>query len=113
MPQWLTLDEAVEHARAGASVWRWASTDGGADPDGVLAAAGNTPTLETLAAAALLARDIPSLRVRVANVIDLLVLDTPRAHPHGMSDDSFAQLFPLEREVIFAFHGYPSAVRQL
>jgi len=113
MPQWLSLDEAVEHARAGASVWRWASTDGGADPDVVLAAAGNTPTLETLAAAALLAHDIPSLRVRVANVIDLLVLDTPRAHPHGMSDDSFAQFFPLDREVIFAFHGYPSAVRQL
>jgi xylulose-5-phosphate/fructose-6-phosphate phosphoketolase len=113
MPQWLSLDEAVEHARAGASIWRWASTDEGRDPDVVLAAAGNTPTLETLAAAALLAADIPSLRVRVVNVLDLLILDTPRAHPHGLGDDAFAQLFPLDREVIFAFHGYPSAVRQL
>jgi xylulose-5-phosphate/fructose-6-phosphate phosphoketolase len=113
MPQWLSLAEAVEHARAGASVWRWASTAGGEDPDIVLAAAGNTPTLETLAAAALLARDIPSLRVRVVNVIDLLVLDSPRAHPHGMSDDAFAGIFPRDREVIFAFHGYPSAARQL
>jgi xylulose-5-phosphate/fructose-6-phosphate phosphoketolase len=113
MPQWLSLPEAIDHARAGASIWRWASTADGENPDIVLAAAGNTPTLEALAAAALLARDIPSLRVRVVNVIDLLVLDSPRAHPHGMSDDAFAALFPLEREVIFAFHGYPSAARQL
>jgi len=113
MPQWLSLDEAVAHARAGASIWRWASTAEGENPDVVLAAAGNTPTLEALAAAALLRRDVPTLRVRVVNVLDLLVLDTPRAHPHGMSDDAFAGLFPLDREVIFAFHGYPSAARQL
>ncbi|HVT61108.1 MAG TPA: phosphoketolase family protein [Thermoanaerobaculia bacterium] len=113
MPQWLSLAEAAEHGRAGASTWRWASSAGGEEPDVVLAAAGNTPTLETLAAAWLLARDAPGLRVRVVNVVDLLVLDTQRAHPHGMSDDSFAALFPRDREVIFAFHGYPSAVHQL
>jgi xylulose-5-phosphate/fructose-6-phosphate phosphoketolase len=113
MPQWLTLAEAIDHRRAGASVWRWASTHEGEDPDVVLAAAGNTPTLETLAAAALLRRDVPELRVRVVNVLDLLVLDTPREHPHGMNDDNFARLFPRDKDVIFAFHGYPSAVRQL
>jgi xylulose-5-phosphate/fructose-6-phosphate phosphoketolase len=112
MPQWLTLPEAIDHARAGASIWRWAGTADD-DPDIVLAAAGNTPTLETLAAAALLRRDAPSLRVRVVNVIDLLVLDSPRAHPHGLSDDAFGALFPTDTEVIFAFHGYPSAARQL
>jgi xylulose-5-phosphate/fructose-6-phosphate phosphoketolase len=113
MPQWLSPAEALAHARAGASRWSWASTDGGEEPDVVLAACGNTPTLETLAAASLLRRDVPSLRVRVVNVTDLLVLDTPREHPHGMGDDAFAALFPRDREVIFTFHGYPSAVRQL
>jgi xylulose-5-phosphate/fructose-6-phosphate phosphoketolase len=113
MPQWLSLAEAVEHGRAGASTWRWASTGDGDDPDVVMAAAGNTPTLETLAATALLRRDAPDLRVRVVNVLDLLVLDSPRTHPHGMSDDAFAALFPPGAEVVFAFHGYPSAVRQL
>jgi xylulose-5-phosphate/fructose-6-phosphate phosphoketolase len=113
MPQWLSLDEAVEHGRAGASIWRWASTGDGEEPDVVMAAAGNTPTLETLAAVSLLRRDVPGLRVRVINVIDLLVLDSPRTHPHGMSDDSFAALFPPAIEAVFAFHGYPSAVHQL
>ncbi len=113
MPQWLSLDEAIEHRRAGASIWRWASTGDGEDPDVVLAAAGNTPTLEIMAAAALLRKDLPELRVRVVNVLDLLVLDTPREHPHGMNDDNFARLFPKNVDVIFAFHGYPSAARQL
>jgi xylulose-5-phosphate/fructose-6-phosphate phosphoketolase len=113
MPQWLSLPEAIEHRRAGASIWRWASTNEGLDPDVVLAAAGNTPTLETLAAAALLRKDVPEIRVRVVNVLDLMVLDTPREHPHGMNDDNFARLFPKNIDVIFAFHGYPSAVRQL
>jgi xylulose-5-phosphate/fructose-6-phosphate phosphoketolase len=113
MPQWLSLPEAIEHRRAGASIWRWASTNEGLDPDVVLAAAGNTPTLETLAAAALLRKDVPEIRVRVVNVLDLMVLDTPREHPHGMNDDSFARLFPKDVDVIFAFHGYPSAARQL
>ena len=112
-PQWLTLDEAQAHAAAGASIWRWASADDGADPDIVLAAAGNTPTLETLAAADLLRRDAPELRVRVVNVIDLLVLDVPRDHPHGLSSAAFDALFPPEIAVVFAFHGYPSAVHQL
>ncbi len=113
MPQWLSLAEAVEHGHAGASIWRWASTADGEEPDVVMAAAGNTPTLETLAAIKLLREDAPTLRVRMVNVIDLLVLDSPRTHPHGMSDDAFAALFPTAAEVIFAFHGYPSAVHQL
>jgi xylulose-5-phosphate/fructose-6-phosphate phosphoketolase len=113
MPQWLTLEEARAHGAAGASIWRWASTNDGNDPDVVLAAAGNTPTLEAFAAASLLRRDLPDLRVRVVNVIDLLVLDTPRQHPHGLDDDGIAALFPRDAETIFAFHGYPSAVQQL
>ncbi len=113
MAQWLSLEEATAHARAGASIWTWASIDDGKDPDIVLAAAGNTPTLEILAAAQLLYEDAPDLRVRVINVMDLLVLDNPREHPHGLGDDAFKALFPTDTEVIFAFHGYPSACYQL
>jgi xylulose-5-phosphate/fructose-6-phosphate phosphoketolase len=113
MPQWLSLEEAIAHARAGASVWKWASTEGGDRPDVVLACAGATPTLETLAAKKLLEADVPELRVRVVNVIDLLVLDTTRDHPHGIGDGAFAELFPPGVEVVFAFHGYRSAVREL
>jgi xylulose-5-phosphate/fructose-6-phosphate phosphoketolase len=114
MPQWLTLVEAVEHARRGASVWEWAGNEEtGGEPDVVLAACGTTPTLETVAAAALLRRDAPELRVRVVNVMDLLVLDAPHYHPHGMPREPFEAMFTRDRPVVFAFHGYPSAVEQL
>jgi xylulose-5-phosphate/fructose-6-phosphate phosphoketolase len=111
--QWLTIEEATEHAARGASRWSWASTDGGGVPDVVLACAGDTPTLETVAAAWLLRQLAPELRVRVVNVIDLMTLFTPDVHAHGMSEAQFEELFTRERPVVFAFHGYRYAVHQL
>jgi xylulose-5-phosphate/fructose-6-phosphate phosphoketolase len=113
LPQWLSMDEAKDHASAGASIWRWASTDEGVDPDVVLAAAGMVPTNEILAATELLRRDVPDLRVRVVNVMDLMRLDSRGGHPHALPDDSFEQLFTRDKHVVFSFHGYPSAIHQL
>ncbi|HEX4423329.1 MAG TPA: hypothetical protein VH165_35710, partial [Kofleriaceae bacterium] len=110
--QWLDLPAARAHCAAGASIWDWAS-HGGDDPDVVLGCAGDTPTLETLAAAAWLAEHAPELRVRVVNVVDLMSLFSPREHPHGMSDERFAALFTRNIDVCFSFHGYASAIHQL
>ena len=114
--QWLSMDAACEHAARGASAWEWAgNTDGpnGGNPDVVLACAGDTPTLETVAAAWLLRRLAPELRVRVVNVIDLMTLYAPSIHPHGMNDSRFIELFTPDKPVVFAFHGYQYAVHQL
>jgi xylulose-5-phosphate/fructose-6-phosphate phosphoketolase len=111
--QWLTIDEAVAHAARGASIWEWAGTAGKTEPDVVLACAGDTPTLETIAAARLLRDIAPDIRIRVVNVIDLMTLFAPSMHPHGMSEDAFVDLFTRERPVIFAYHGYQNAVHQL
>ncbi len=113
MPQWLKIQEAVDHCRRGATVWRWASIDEGEDPDVVLCAAGVYPTNEVMAAAALLREELPALRVRVVNVTDLLILELESFHPHGLTQEDFADLFTSDRPVIFNFHGYPSAVKQL
>lgn len=113
MPQWLSIGDAIEHCRAGASVWRWASTNDGERPDVVLAAAGVYPTNETIAAAALLRAELPMLRVRVVNVTDLLILEMDSHHPHGLTESVFTDLFTADRPVIFNFHGYPGAVKQL
>jgi xylulose-5-phosphate/fructose-6-phosphate phosphoketolase len=94
-------------------VWKWASTETIGEPDVVLACAGDTPTLETVAAASLLRQMVPDLRVRVVNVMDLLTLFPPSEHPHGMSDARFVDLFTNDRPVVFAFHGYQRAVHQL
>jgi len=110
--QWLDLEAARRHCAQGASVWDWAG-NGGNDPDVVLACAGDTATLETLAAAAWLRSNAPELRVRVVNVVDLMKLFSPREHPHGMTDEAFAELFTLDRDVCFSFHGYAGAVHQL
>src|SRR5215831_17075270 len=110
--QWLSMDKAIEEAKAGASVWQWASNDGG-NPDVVLAAAGDTATLETVAAAWWLRRLAPELRVRVVNVIDLMSLYAPSIHPHGMDDSRFVELFTSDRPVVFAFHGYQYAMHQI
>lgn len=112
LPQWLSLPAARAHCRAGASEWRWAGSESD-DPDVVLAGAGTIPMIETLAAAQLLRRDLPELTVRVVNVVDLLSLEAPADHPHGLSREEFGQLFTADRPVIFNFHGYPSAVHQL
>jgi xylulose-5-phosphate/fructose-6-phosphate phosphoketolase len=111
--QWLSMDAAISHAARGASAWGWASTDEGCDPDVVLACAGDTPTLETVAAAWWLRRLAPELRVRVVNVIDLMTLFSPDAHPHGMSDEQFNLLFTADKPVVFAFHGYQHVVHEL
>ncbi|MDS0135846.1 MULTISPECIES: phosphoketolase family protein [unclassified Amycolatopsis] len=110
-PQWLSPEEARAHCRAGASVWEWASTGGAADV--VLACAGTTPTLETVAAAELLREVAPDLRVRVVNVVDLLSLCPPDRHPHGLAEEAFAACFGDDLPVVFAFHGYPSAVHEV
>ncbi|MEO8970235.1 MAG: phosphoketolase family protein, partial [Ktedonobacteraceae bacterium] len=113
MPQWLSMDDAIAHCRAGASIWPWASIDDGVNPDVVLVGIGDNPTLEVMAAASLLRRDIPELRVRVVNVTDLFVLENNRDHPHGLDADMFEALFSTDCPVVINFHGYPSAVKQL
>jgi xylulose-5-phosphate/fructose-6-phosphate phosphoketolase len=113
-PQYLTIDQAAEHAARGASVWDWAGNDDQtADPDVVLACAGDIVTMETLAAAEILKERLPALRTRVVNVIDLMTLSRRRDHPHGMGDTMFRELFTDHVDVVFAFHGYAGAVHQL
>jgi xylulose-5-phosphate/fructose-6-phosphate phosphoketolase len=112
--QWLDMAAAREHCARGASVWHWASNDdGGVKPDVILAAAGDIPTLETVAAAAWLRRHVPELKIRVVNVVDLMTLFPPAAHPHGMSDSVFRELFTESTDVVFAFHGYQRAIHEI
>ncbi|MEV0612407.1 phosphoketolase family protein [Nonomuraea sp. NPDC050404] len=108
-----TMEEAIAHNTRGLGILPWASTDQGTEPDVVLACAGDVPTLETLAAAALLREHLPELRVRVVNVVDLMRLQPPSEHPHGMRDAEFDTLFTTDKPVIFNFHGYPSLIHQL
>ena len=111
-PNWLTIEEATAHCGRGIGVWDWASTDGG-DPEVVLACAGDVPTLETLAAADLLRQYLPDLRVRVVNVVDLMKLQSPREHPHGLPDAEFDAIFTADKPIIFAYHGYPWLIHRL
>ncbi|MFJ3954117.1 phosphoketolase [Streptomyces libani] len=111
---WLTLDEARAHCARGAGAWEWAGTeDGSRDPDVVLACAGDVPTQETLAAAALLRRHLPELAVRVVNVVDMARLLPSEEHPHGMPDPEYDALFTRDKPVIFAYHGYPWLIHRL
>jgi xylulose-5-phosphate/fructose-6-phosphate phosphoketolase len=110
--QYLSMDEAVLHCARGVGIWEWASNDGG-DPDVVLACAGDVPTLETLAATALLREHLPELRVRVLNVVDLMRLQPESEHPHGLPDPEFDALFTRDRPVVFAYHGYPALIHRL
>jgi xylulose-5-phosphate/fructose-6-phosphate phosphoketolase len=110
---YLSMDEAVAHCARGLGIWDWASTDAGGDPDVVLGCAGDVPTLETLAAAAMLREHLPDLRVRVVNVVDLMRLQPESEHPHGLSDAQFDALFTVDRPVIFAYHGYPWLIHRL
>ncbi len=114
-PQWLTMDQAIIHCTRGAGIWDWASSDNGDndEPDVVLACAGDVPTLETLAAASLLREHLPSLKVRVVNVVDLMRLQPAAEHPHGMPDAEYDALFTADRPVIFAYHGYPWLIHRL
>ncbi len=112
-PNWLSMDDAIRHATRGAGIWRWASSDEGGEPDVVLACAGDVPTLETLAAVDLLRRYLPDLKVRVVNVVDLMVIQDEREHPHGLSDAEFDGLFTTNKPIIFAYHGYPWLIHRL
>jgi len=111
--QWLDMPSAIEHSRRGASVWSWASNDAGGEPDVVLAAAGDAPTLEVVSAAWWLRRRASELKVRVVNVVDLMALFPPEFHPHGMSEAEFIRLFTRDRPVVFAFHGYQRAIHEI
>lgn len=111
--QWLSIDAARAHCKAGAGIFEWASTAGNGEPDVVLACAGDVPTLETLAAAALLRQHVPDLKVRVVNVVELLSLQSQALHPRGMTDKAFDALFTVDKPIIFAFHGYPGLVHRL
>jgi xylulose-5-phosphate/fructose-6-phosphate phosphoketolase len=112
-PQWLDIDAATAHCAIGASVWEWASTDAGRDPDVVMASAGDVPTMEMLAAVSILREHLPRLRVRVVNVVDLMTLQPQPEHPHGLSDEAFDALFTIDKPIVFAFHGYPWLVHRL
>ena len=113
MPQWLSMDEAIAHCRAGASIWHWASSDDGVNPDVVLVGIGDNPMLEVMAAAQILRDEMPQMRVRVINVTDLLVLEKDTEHPHGLDEEMFDALFTPDKPVLINFHGYVSAVKQL
>lgn len=112
-PQWLPMDAAVRHCAAGIGIWQWASNDQGALPDIVMACCGDVPTLETLAAVSILREQLPDLRVRVVNVVDLMKLQPQSEHPHGLSDTDFDGFFTRDRPVIFAFHAYPWSIHRL
>ena len=112
-PQWLPMEEAVIHCAKGIGIWAWASNDIDAEPDVVMACAGDVPTLETLAAVSILREKLPNLKIRVVNVVDLMKLQTETAHPHGLKDADFDMLFTKDKPVIFAFHGYPWLIHRL
>jgi len=111
--QWLNMKSAVEHCTAGLGIWDWASTDKGVEPDVVMACAGDVPTLETMAAVALLREHFADIKVRVVNVVDLMTLQTSSEHPHGLSDREFDSIFTTDKPVIFAYHGYPTLIHRL
>jgi xylulose-5-phosphate/fructose-6-phosphate phosphoketolase len=110
---YLSIDEAIVHCTRGLGIWEWASSDEGGEPDVVLGCAGDVPTLETLAAAALLREHLPELKVRVVNVVDLMRLQSASEHPHGLSDTEFDALFTTSRPIVFAYHGYPWLIHRL
>ncbi len=112
-PVYLTMTEAVLHCTRGIGIWEWAGNEDGALPDVVMACAGDVPTLETLAAVALLREHLPEVTVRVVNVVDLMRLEPETEHPHGLSDREFDSLFTADRPVVFAYHGYPWLIHRL
>lgn len=111
--QWLDMESAIKHCTTGLGIWKWASNDEGYEPDVVMACAGDIPTLETLAAVEILREHFPDLKIRVVNVVDLMTLQPQSEHPHGLNDKEYDSIFPKNTQVIFAFHGYPSAIHRL
>tara|TARA_R110002096_G_C14655098_1_gene726839 strand:- start:2166 stop:4583 length:2418 start_codon:yes stop_codon:yes gene_type:complete len=112
-PQWLSMDAAIKHCSAGVGIWSWASNDQDTEPDVVMACAGDVPTLETLAAVAILREQLPDVKIRVVNVVDLMTLQPKEEHPHGLSDRDFDTLFTTDKPIIFAYHGYPWLIHRL
>ena len=112
-PQWLTMDEAIKHCTKGLGIWKFASNDDGNTPDLVMACAGETPTIETLAAVKILRENFPELKIRVVNVVDLMKLESSENHPHGLEEDEYDSIFTKDKPIIFAFHGYPHLIHQL
>lgn len=112
-PQWLTMDEAIEHCTRGIGVWPWASNDNGQEPDVVMSCCGDVPTLETLAAVSILREHLPDLKIRVINIVDLMKLQPHTEHPHGLTDDEFDALFTKDKPIVFAFHGYPWLIHRM
>jgi xylulose-5-phosphate/fructose-6-phosphate phosphoketolase len=113
MPQWLSMDEAVVHCQEGIGIWEWAGNDQGSEPDVVLVGCGDTPTLEVMAAVSILRENLPNLKIRVVNVVDLMKLQSASEHPHGLSDRDYDAIFTTDQQIIFAFHGYPTLIHRL
>ncbi len=111
--QWLTMEQAVKHCTQGISIWDWASNDAGEEPDLVMACCGDTPTLEALAATTILRDNIPDLKIRFVNVVDLMKLQPHGVHPHGLTDADYDAIFTKDKPVIFNFHGYPTLIHEL
>ncbi len=112
-PQWLSVEEAVKHCTNGVGIWDFASNDQNCEPDIVMACCGDTPTIETLAATAILRNSFSELKIRVVNVVDLMRLESNSSHPHGLNDQDYNAIFTKDKPIIFAFHGYPSLIHQL
>lgn len=112
-PQWLTIKQAEIHCRRGIGIWEFASNDQKGEPDVILACAGDTPTLETLACVTILRKKCPKLKVRVVNVVDLMRLEPKEVHPHGLTDQEYNHIFTKNKPIIFAFHGYPNVIHEL
>ena len=111
--QWLTMEQAVKHCTQGIGIWEWASNDQGEEPDVVLACCGDTPTKEALAAVTILRDNIPDLKIRFVNVVDLMKLESSFKHPHGLTDAEYDSIFTKDKPIIFAFHGYPTMIHEL
>lgn len=112
-PQWLTMEQAVKHCTQGLGIWDFASNDQESDPDVIMVCAGDTPTLESLAAVSILREHLPKLKVRFINVVDLFKLQTKNKHPHGLSEEEYDALFTKKKPILFNFHGYPSLIHEL
>jgi len=112
-PQWLSMDAAIKHCTSGIGIWEWASNDRGGEPDVVMACCGDVPALETLAAVDWLRHNLPELKIRVVNVVDLMTLQPASEHPHGLTDAAFDSIFTVDKPVVFAYHGYPWLIHRL
>jgi xylulose-5-phosphate/fructose-6-phosphate phosphoketolase len=111
--QWMNMDDAIKHCTDGIGIWEWASNDQDAEPDVVMACCGDVPTMETVAAVDFLRTHVPDVKVRVVNVVDLMVLQPTADHPHGLPDREFDSIFTVDKPIVFAFHGYPWLIHRL